>query len=114
MERRVGGDRWRAADRRQLARRPEVAQDDGPRGEALGVVGDRGDVLVARRQPGTAEPLGVRDRATPPQVVLDRVGIGGPLRVEVGKVARPVRYRADDALADRAEELFLTRIPEVL
>ena len=111
VERRVGGDRRRAADRRQLAGRPEVAHDDRPRGEAFGVVGDRRDVLVAGRQPCAAEPLGVGDRAALPQVVLDRVGIGGPLRLEVGEVGRPVGDRAGDDLAAGAEWLVFAASP---
>ena len=107
VKRRVGGDRRRAADRRQLAGRPEVAQDDRPRREAVGVVRDRRDVFVAGRQPGAAEPLGVGDRAALPQVVLDRVGIGGPLRLEVGEVGRPVADRAGDDLVAGAGFLVL-------
>ena len=105
VERRVGGDRRRAADRGHLGRRPEVAHDDRPRGEALGVVGDRRDVLVPGRQPSAAEPLGVRDRAALPQVVLDRIGVGGPLRLQVGEVGRPVGDRPGDDLAADAELL---------
>src|SRR5579872_1416674 len=107
MEWRVRGDRRRAADRRYLAGRPEVAQDDRPRREALGVVRDRRDVLVASRQPGAAEPLGVRDRAALPQVVLDRVGIRGPHWLEVGEVGRPVADRAGDDLATGTDYLAL-------
>ena len=85
--------------RRQVPRRPEVARDDRPGGEALGVVRDGVDVLIARGQPGAAEPVRVRDRAALPQVVLDRVGVGGPCGIEVGEVGRPVADRAGYDLA---------------
>ncbi len=110
VERRVGGDRRRAADRGEVERRPEVADDDRPRGEALGVVGDRGNVFVARRQPGAAEPLGVRDRAALPQVVLDRERVRGPLGVRVREVARPVGDGAGDHLAE-GSRLLLVALP---
>ncbi len=99
VERGVGGDRRRAAGRRQVARRPEVARDDRPGGKAPGVVRDGLDVRVAGGQPGAAEPLRVRDRAALSQVVLDRVGIGGPPGIEVGEVGRPVADRAGNDLA---------------
>src|SRR6202041_3230964 len=70
-----------------------------PRGEPLGVVRNRRDVLVAGRQPYAAEALGVRHRAALPQVVLDRERVGGPLGVGVGEVGRPVGDGAGDDLA---------------
>ena len=93
VERRIRGDRRRAADRRYLARRPEVAHDDRSRGETLGVVRDRCDVLIARRQPSAAESLRAGDGAPLSQIVLDGVRIGGPLRFEMREVRRPVGDR---------------------
>src|ERR1700729_3105140 len=93
---------------------PEVAHDDRPRGEVVGVVGDRRHVLVAGRQPAAAEALGVRDRASLAQLVLDRVGIGRPLRLEVREVRRPVGDRPGDDLVAGAERLFPGRVAEVL
>ena len=78
VEGRVGGDRRRAAGGRQFPRRPEVAHDDRPRREALGVVGDRRDVLIARRQPSATEPLGVRDRASLQAVFVLSEILGSP------------------------------------
>ncbi len=114
VKRRIGGDRRRAAHRRQLAGRPEVAHDDRPRGEALGVVGDRRDVLVAGREPATAEAVGVRDGAALPQVVLDGVRVGRPFGFEVGEAGRPVGDRTGDDLIARAERRVRACLPEVL
>ena len=51
------------------------SRDHDPVGaEVLGVVGDHRHVVVTGRQPRTAEPVGVRDRAAFPQVVPDRDG----------------------------------------
>ncbi len=113
MKRRVGGDRRRAPDRRQVAGRPEVAHDDGPRREALGVVGDCGHVFVARRQPAAAKALSVRDRAASAQVVLDRVGISRPLGFQMREVSCPVAHRPGDDLAAGAERLLVTGVAEV-
>ena len=71
----------------------------------LGVVGDFRDVLVTCRQPGAAKPLGVRDRAALSQVVLDRIRVGGPFRIQVGEVGRPVGDRAGDDLVEGADGL---------
>src|SRR4029077_7081948 len=98
-----------AADRGDVAGGAEVAHDDRPRGEPLGVVGDRRHVLVPGRQPPPAEPVGVRDRAALPQIVLDRIGVGGPLRLQVGEVGRPIVDRPGDDLAAGALE-FLVRV----
>ena len=71
----------------------ELAHDDAARREVLGVVGDGGDVLVARRQPHAAVALGVGDRARPAQLVPDRERVGGPGVVGVVEVGGPVGDR---------------------
>ena len=74
--------------------------------------GDFLDVLITCRQPGAAKPLGVRDRAALPQVVLDRVRISGPFGIKVGEVSRPVGDRAGDDLAAGAGGLPLRLFQE--
>ena len=114
VEGRIGGDRRRAPDGRQLTRRPEVAQDDRPGGEALGVVGDRRDIFVPGGEPCAAEPRGVRDRAALPQVVLDPVGVSGPLGFQMREVGRPVRDRAGDDLVTHPDRRVLGACPQVI
>jgi hypothetical protein len=75
---------------------------------------DRRDVLVTRLQPSAPEPVGVRDRAALPQVVLDRVGVGDPLRLEMREVGRPVADRAGDDHAARTDDLVFAFGPEIL
>jgi hypothetical protein len=65
----------------------------------LHVMGDRRYILIASDQPAATEPVGVRDRTALPQVVLDRVGVVGPLRLRVREVCGPVRDRSRDDLA---------------
>ena len=91
MARRVGGDgrRAAAADGRRV-----VAHDHLARGEMLGVVGDGADVVVAGRQVGAPEALGVGDRALGgADAVPDRKRVLDPPGIEMVPVGQPIRDR---------------------
>ena len=71
VERRVAGDRRGAADRRLGVDRRR-ADDDGPAGEVVGVVGDLADELGGDRRPHAAVAVGVGDRAAAPRAARPR------------------------------------------
>ena len=89
----VGRDRRSDAGRRKLERRTELGHEDAARCEVVGVVCDCRDVFVPGRQPDTAVPLAVRDRARLSQLVPDRERVGGPDVVSVVEVGGPILDR---------------------
>ena len=97
VEWRVAGDRGRHTDRCRQGQvaGAGVADDDGAAGEVVGVVGDFVDGLVRDRDPHSAIPVAVGDRATGlaqfgPDLGGDRVVVGAGV-IEVG---RPIGDRA--------------------
>jgi hypothetical protein len=56
----------------------------------LGVVSNRTDILIARREIDPLEAIGMRDRALAAELVPDRIRILGPLLIKVIEVGEPV------------------------
>src|ERR1039458_3225184 len=59
----------------------------------LDVMGDGRDVVVPSREPVTASPLGVGDRAAGAKAIPDAEGIGDVAGVEDVEISRPVAHR---------------------
>src|SRR5258708_393992 len=60
----------------------------------LSVVGNRSDVLIARRKINPVEPIGVSDRTCLAQLAPDRMGILCPARVKMVEIPCPVGNRS--------------------
>ena len=67
-----------------------VGDQDGAGGEPVVVVGDGGEVLVAGGDPHAVVPVGVRDRAVGPKLLVDGVRVGDEVGIEVVEVRGPV------------------------
>src|SRR5258708_304922 len=67
-----------------------LAHDNAARGEVLGIVGDRPNVLVARRKIDAHEAIGVSDWAFLPQLIPDGIRIFDPRRIEVIEITGPI------------------------
>ncbi|MGY4607561.1 hypothetical protein ACVW16_005973 [Bradyrhizobium sp. USDA 4474] len=95
---RIGSDR-----RRRVSRDfgPDVADDDAARRKMLGVVGDFAHRFIGRRHIAAEKAPGMHDRARGAQLLPDREGIVGPLRVGVVEIVDPVGHgRMGGRLAD--------------
>ena len=59
----------------------------------LGSVGDRAHVLVPRKEIDAHKPIGMSNRTFLPQLVLDRIRIVDPCRIQVVEITGPVGDR---------------------
>src|SRR5262249_13844793 len=90
--------RWIRSDRRSYRRNVgALADDEAARGEVLGIVRDRSNVLVARRKIDAGVAIGVSDGAARPKGIPDWIGICYPRSIEMIEIASPISNRRTSA-----------------
>src|ERR1700740_970710 len=102
---------WWKGGSEEIGGEPPIGADSRGGRKVLRMIDRGGNRAVS--EASAAEPRGVRDRAALPQVILDPVGVGGPLRLEVREVGRPVRDRAGNDLVPHPERRVVVAGPQV-